>query len=280
MNVEEMKARKRELGYTYAMIAEKSGVPVGTVQKVFGGFTKAPRYETLQAIEKALILPDISDMYYSTCDRGSESQEFKVKENAADYFADNGNYSIEDYEKFPEDFRVEMIDGFIYDMSGATIIHQIISSELHGRLYNYIRSRGGKCIPGQAGTDFKLSKSDNRTVVQPDVYVICDHSILTRKRAEGAPTLAIEVLSPSTRKKDMTIKLNKYQETGVKEYWLVDYDKERILVYKFEDDEQLFTIYGIRDNVPVGIFDDDLKIDFAEIDDYIRSIDFAEDQDD
>ena len=71
MNIEEMKARKRELGYTYAMIAEKSGVPVGTVQKVFGGFTKAPRYETLQAIEKALILPDISDMYYSTCDRGS-----------------------------------------------------------------------------------------------------------------------------------------------------------------------------------------------------------------
>ena len=203
-----------------------------------------------------------------------------MKENAADYFADNGNYSIEDYEKFPEDFRVEMIDGFIYDMSGATIIHQIISSELHGRLYNYIRSRGGKCITGQAGTDFKLSKSDNRTVVQPDVYVICDHSILTRKRAEGAPTLAIEVLSPSTRKKDMTVKLNKYQETGVKEYWLVDYDKERILVYKFEDDEQLFTIYGIRDNVPVGIFDDDLKIDFAEIDDYIRSIDFAEDQDD
>lgn len=43
MNIEEMKARKRELGYTYAMIAEKSGVPVGTVQKVFGGFTKAPR---------------------------------------------------------------------------------------------------------------------------------------------------------------------------------------------------------------------------------------------
>ena len=78
----------------------------------------------------------------------------------------------------------------------------------------------------------------------------------------------------------MTVKLNKYQETGVKEYWLVDYDKERILVYKFEDDEQLFTIYGIRDNVPVGIFDGDLKIDFAEIDDYIRSIDFAEDQDD
>lgn len=276
MNIEEMKTRKRELGYSYAMISAKSGVPVGTVQKIFGGFTKAPRYETLQAIEKALTSQADGCMTDVSCGSVSEQHEFQVKENVTEYFADNGNYTIEDYERFPEDFRVELIDGFIYDMSGATIIHQLIAGEIYAALRNYIRSRGGKCITGQAATDFRLSKSDNRTVVQPDVYVICDRSILTRKRAEGAPDLAIEVLSPSTSKKDMTIKLNKYQETGVKEYWLVDYDNERILVYRFEDDEQLLSIYGIRDTVPVGIFDGDLMIDFAEIDDYIKSIDFAD----
>ncbi len=53
MTVEEMKRQKRMLGYTYDKIAELSGVPLGTVQKIFSGVTESPRYDTLQALEKA-----------------------------------------------------------------------------------------------------------------------------------------------------------------------------------------------------------------------------------
>ena len=54
MTIEEMKARKAELGYTNEMIAEKSGVPLGTVQKIFAGITKSPRYDTIRKLQKAL----------------------------------------------------------------------------------------------------------------------------------------------------------------------------------------------------------------------------------
>ena len=52
MNLEQMRAKKKELGYTYEQIAERSGVPLGTVQKVFGGVTSSPRYDTLRALER------------------------------------------------------------------------------------------------------------------------------------------------------------------------------------------------------------------------------------
>ena len=54
MTIQEMQERKRELGYTYAQIAELSGLPLGTVQKVLGGITLTPRYETILALERVL----------------------------------------------------------------------------------------------------------------------------------------------------------------------------------------------------------------------------------
>ena len=52
MNIQEMKEKKKEKGYTNEQIAELSGVPLGTVQKIFGGTTTSPRYDTLKALEK------------------------------------------------------------------------------------------------------------------------------------------------------------------------------------------------------------------------------------
>jgi Uma2 family endonuclease len=80
----------------------------------------------------------------------------------------------------------------------------------------------------------------------------------------GAPDFIVEVLSPSTKKKDLTIKLNKYTEAGVKEYWLVDPDAKRVMVYRFEEDVVL-NIYGFDSKVPVGIFDGKCEINFAEL---------------
>ena len=89
---------------------------------------------------------------------------------------------------------------------------------------------------------------------------------------DGAPDLVVEVLSPSTRRKDMTLKLSKYAEAGVQEYWIIDPKKENIIVYKFsheeESDMQVY-FYTFASQVPVGIWNDECVVDFAEIKSYL-----------
>ena len=80
--------------------------------------------------------------------------------------------------------------------------------------------------------------------------------------------MAIEVLSPSTRRKDMTVKLNKYSEAGVREYWIVDIDNRKVIVYLLDGD-MIPMVYTFADKVPVAIFDNECEVDFAEIDEQI-----------
>ena len=87
----------------------------------------------------------------------------------------------------------------------------------------------------------------------------------------GAPDFVAEILSPSTRKKDLFLKLHKYQRAGVREYWIVDIEKERIITYFFEKDE-IPVIYGFKDRIPVRIYNGELEIDFAEIESYLKMI--------
>ncbi|MGN0333958.1 MAG: Uma2 family endonuclease, partial [Lachnospiraceae bacterium] len=103
---------------------------------------------------------------------------------------------------------------------------------------------------------------------QPDVFVVCDRSKIIKRCTYGAPDLIVEILSPSTRKKDISIKLKKYIGAGVAEYWIVDPDKKTVVVYDFAHDE-LPAIYGFDAKVPVGLFDGECEVDFAEIFEYI-----------
>ena len=93
---------------------------------------------------------------------------------------------------------------------------------------------------------------------------MCDSSKIKRFGIYGAPDFLVEVISPSTKKKDYTKKLAKYMEAGVREYWILDPYQKRLLVYFFEGD--VFpAIYGLDQPVPVGIYNDDLVIDFSNI---------------
>ena len=111
MTVEDMKRMKQEKGYSYAQIAQMSGVPLGTVQKVFGGETASPRYDTLMALESFF---------------KREMGTGMVKGEAALYssFGKQGEYTIKDYYALPEDKRVELIDGVFYDMAAPAPVHQ------------------------------------------------------------------------------------------------------------------------------------------------------------
>ena len=93
--------------------------------------------------------------------------------------------------------------------------------------------------------------------------------IFTKKNVYGVPDFIVEILSPSTRKKDTQIKWSKFLDAGVREYWVIDPDKEKIVVHRFEDPEEVHIprIYTFDDQVPVGIWNGDCLIDFAEIKD-------------
>ncbi|MGX8774199.1 MAG: Uma2 family endonuclease [Bacillota bacterium] len=257
MKIEKMKEIKEEMGLSYEMIAEGSGVSLGTVKKIFGGYVKLPRYDTMTALER----------FFS-------AGTIQMREAAFDYYAGRkkqGEYTIGDVEKIPKTIQVELIDGQLYYLAAPTPVHQTVALELAIRLNRHIDSKGGDCIAGIVATDFKLDADDEKTLVQPDVYVLCDRAKMGLKRMTGAPDLAIEILSPSNDESYRNRKLMKYRETGVREYWEINYDNGRIMVIQFpdEDGNASLNFHTVRDRIPVGIFDD-LVIDFAEIDDKVQ----------
>ena len=178
-----------------------------------------------------------------------------------------GEYTLEDYYALPDERRVELIDGVIYDMSAPTTIHQLIGLEIWGQLQKFIRKKKGTCIPFAAPVDVQLD-CDDRTMVQPDVLVVCDRDKIIKRCIYGAPDFVVEILSPSTKRKDGIIKLSKYISAGVREYWIVDPDKKQVVVYDFQK-EDYPVIYGFGGEIPVGIFDGECRIDFAEIYEYM-----------
>lgn len=90
-------------------------------------------------------------------------------------------------------------------------------------------------MPLTAPFDITLERSkDNICVVQPDIIVICDvDKVDVKDRYKGIPTIAVEVLSQSTKSRDMVKKLDLYMQTGIKEYWIVDTNKKEAYVYSF-----------------------------------------------
>lgn len=254
MNIDEMRKRRKELGLSYQKLAEMSGVPLGTVQKVFGGVTESPRYSTILALENILA-----------------AEPAEVRESTAPYSAKKqGEYTVEDYLAWPEDQRIELIDGVIYDMAAPNYVHQIIAGEIYYQLKDYVRHNGGNCTPFISPADVQLD-NDDKTMIQPDVFIICDREKFDRTRGHGAPDFVVEILSESTRKKDMQLKLSKYEAAGVREYWIVDPDRQKIIVYSFGDTYDI-EVYAFDQQVPVGIYDGQCKIDLSYIIDQIKDL--------
>lgn len=170
-------------------------------------------------------------------------------------------YTEEDYYNLPENIRAELIDGQFYDMASPVRTHQKILGELYAAIHSYIRSHSGSCEVYPAPFAVKLF-ADEKTIVEPDISVICDPDKLTEKGCTGSPDWIVEIVSPSSRRVDYHIKLFKYRTAGVREYWIIDLEKNRILVYNFENEDTLE--YTFSDSVKSGIFDD-LSVNFADI---------------
>lgn len=174
-------------------------------------------------------------------------------------------YTEDDYYNIPEDIRAELIDGdIIYNMAAPSKIHQFILMEVSTIINNYIKSKGGKCRVVPAPFAVKLSK-DRNTIVEPDISVICDPDKFTDRGCTGAPDWIIEIVSPSNSSHDYVTKLNLYLETGVREYWIVDPDKQKVFVYNLENDKFNVETYTFKDTIKVNIYED-FDIDFSTLD--------------
>lgn len=170
-------------------------------------------------------------------------------------------YTIDDIYALPDGERAELIDGNIYYMAPPSTNHQRIMGKLFNLISNYISAKGGSCEPFIAPFAVFLNEND-RTYVEPDISVICDRNKLTDKGCNGAPDWIIEVVSPSSKRMDYSVKLFKYRSSGVKEYWIVDMDKNRVTVWNFETD--YMEEYALSEKVQVNLYDD-LEIDFSEL---------------
>ncbi len=263
MTIEEMRQKKRELGYSNETIAEKSGVPLSTVQKIFAGETQAPRQRTVEALEMAL-----TGKYEIETERGKtvvySPETFRppvLRDDPATSARMESWKTLDDYYALPDDRRVELIDGEFYDMAAPSGRHQTILIKMALQLDPCVEAHPG-CRLFIAPFDVRLD-NDNFTVVQPDLLITC-HKDRDPRRLNGAPDFVTEILSPSSRAHDMFLKLGKYKDAGVREYWIVDPKKERITVYDLEH-EELPESYTFSDTVPLGISDGACSVDFARI---------------
>lgn len=166
-------------------------------------------------------------------------------------------YTINDIYALPDGQRAELIDGEMYMMAPPGRKHQDLVSFLHLEIGNFIRNKKGDCKIYPAPFAVFLNE-DDQTYVEPDISVICDESKLDDRGCNGAPDWIIEIVSPSSKRMDYFIKLFKYQTAGVQEYWIVDLDRKLVIVYEFEKDDG--NTYAFTDEIPVGIYDGDLKI--------------------
>ena len=167
------------------------------------------------------------------------------------------NRTIKDIYSLPEGQRAELIDGDMYMLAAPGRTHQRILGSMYRKISDYIDVNNGSCEVDIAPFAVFLNE-DDRTYVEPDISVVCDPSKLDERGCNGALDWIVEIVSPGSKRMDYFTKLFKYRTAGVREYWIVDPEKEKVMVYLFDCGDA--SMYDFTDEIPVGIYDGDLKI--------------------
>ena len=146
-------------------------------------------------------------------------------------------YSYADYLTWTDIKMREIINGIVYAFSAPFRNHATATGSFYGKAWSYINRKKGKCKIYTAPFDVRLpingetADDEIYNVVQPDICVICDLSKLDKKGCIGAPDLVVEVISPSTGKKDLNQKFFLYEKAGVREYWVVYPNDKAVTVF-------------------------------------------------
>ncbi len=180
----------------------------------------------------------------------------------------NKKYTYEDLEKINDGNRYEIINGDLYMMSSPRGIHQMLLLEIGRQLSDFFENK--KCKPFIAPFDVIFAKSNDKskwnTVLQPDIFVLCDSNKYEGNRVKGAPDFIIEIASPSNLVHDRFTKYSIYQRNKVKEYWIIEPKDRKVFTFVHNIEGELYNEgkeYDITDEIPVEIFEG-LKISLAE----------------
>lgn len=186
---------------------------------------------------------------------------YMMKEGAAEYYI-RRRVSYQEFLEISEntEARFELIDGELYLLASPSHSHQVAIREIFVQFYHYFEDK--PCSTLTAPFDVRLKNNspnfeEDPNVVQPDILVLCDEENIDKKgKYHGVPTLVVEVLSPTTRGKDMVKKLSLYMLSGVKEYWVVDVEEGHIFVYTLsEGDIKSTQIYTLGNLIHSKVFD-------------------------
>ena len=199
-------------------------------QNNFGRYLKLAQFEDIIVTKngkKAVVIKKYEEPNKSSLTAAEEAETYDWKSEKISY---------EDFLKLTEESenRYEYIDGEVYLLASPTYDHQNIIVEILNTMYNFFK--GKKCRPLTAPFDVTLIKDGNKNVVQPDIIVICDTENINEKgRYTGTPALVVEVLSETTRQKDMLKKLDLYFHSGIQEYWIVSPSQGGLYTLEEED---------------------------------------------
>jgi len=186
-------------------------------------------------------------------------------------FKGEDRFTYADYLTWDDEQRWELIEGEAFCMSpGPNRRHQELLLALARPFADYLDDK--RCTVFVAPFDVCLPSYNNEsdeevdTVVQPDIIVVCDPEKLTERACKGAPDLIVEILSPSTLKRDITTKYELYQRHGVKEYWIMYPNDRTLLVYRLTDNGRYASpeVFGEGDTVLVQLLGD-LAIDMGKV---------------
>jgi len=185
----------------------------------------------------------------------------------------NKRYTYADYLTWMDDVRRELFDGFVKLMTPSpTRKHQETSFKLVRCIGNYLYKKSCKIYYSPSDVrlpDKQSNKSDNKiyTVVQPDIFVVCDLSKLDDRGCLGAPDLIIEIISAKNSKRDVKDKFKIYEEHGVREYWIVNPNDENVNVFLLAQNGkyQFVSMYADDDKIPVNIFNGEFEVDLLEV---------------
>ncbi|WP_449241132.1 Uma2 family endonuclease [Desulfoscipio gibsoniae] len=166
-------------------------------------------------------------------------------------------YSYKQYLQLPDDYSCEIINGELFAMTPApTVRHQLVLRNILLLLVDCLKNNGCEVI--SAPCDVLLPEDeegieDTGTIVQPDIFVVCDRSKLKEKYCLGAPDLIVEIVSPARPSIDYVKKLHIYEKHRVREYWIVNYKQKDVMVYKLIDND-----YGVPKTYVDGYINSDI----------------------
>ncbi len=250
-------------------VEQRTGITQSDISKYERGEGN-PSLDTIQRIADAfdrkvnidfLIMPESMPVSESDFPGAEEILEYLPR------WKGQGQFSVKDVENIPEEYKVELINGFIWLMSQPGIKHQVAASFFNVEIGMYIKKNKGGCTVMQTPALIFDNKNISNTYLVPDVAVVCNKENIGKNGIINFADFIIEIVSPGVknRKHDYRTKAKIYTEAGVKEYWVVDIERQRVTVIA-EVDEYMPFIYGFDSEIPVRIYNGKLTIDMKELD--------------